>query len=81
MIVGEDLYCIGQKVLTEEGMDNFERVFVGYPDMNDEVRKMLLEYAEGGEVTRIMIFFIEACGFGEDYAGFLMREVLRGNIK
>jgi len=48
--------------------------------MNAGVLGMLREWRKEGDSASILLFFRDKCGFGEDYAGFLFREVERGNL-
>ena len=48
--------------------------------MGANVVDMLHGWLKGDNVTHVMLFFREKCGFDDDYAGFLTREVVRGNL-
>ena len=79
--MGENLFCENLKSVSNDYVEGWYRTYVGYPDMNDMVKNMLTEYVGNGDVTKIFLFFSETCGFSEHYSSFLMREVMRGNIK
>ena len=64
----------------QEYQDNHTRTFTGYPEMNDEIKKMLTFWKKGRKYKKILIFFIEKCGFDGEYSGFLLRELIRGKI-
>jgi len=76
----ENLFCDGQKFVTDQYKDGWYRSFMGYPDMNEGVKKLLQGYAKKGKYTSILIFFADKCGYDTEYASFLMREVARGFI-
>ena len=78
--MGENLICDGQKFVTNQYTEDWLRVYRGYPEMNDHVKDMLRGYAKGGKCASILLFFSEKCGFDDEYSGFLMREVMRGNL-
>ena len=76
----ECLFCEGQKLITDNYRDGWYRIFVGHPPMNNEVRKMLYDYADEGKFASILIFFADKCEYDNEYSAFLMREVIRGYI-
>lgn len=78
--MSENLYCNGQKFVTDEYKDGWLRSFKGYPDMNDGVKKLLQGYADEGRYTSILLFFANKCDFDVEYSSFLMREFARGLI-
>jgi hypothetical protein len=78
--MSENLFCDGQKYITEDYKDGWYRVFKGYPSMNNDVIKMLKDYKEEGKFASILLFFADVCGYENEYAAFLMREVIRGYI-
>jgi len=77
-----DLYAPGNKTITHRRgyHDNYYRTFRGYPEIGDNVIDMIHDWLRSDNVTHIMLFFKEKCGFSDDYAGFLTREVVRGNM-
>ena len=78
--MSENLFCDGKKILTQEGQDGWYRTFKGYPDINDDVKKMLYDYAKDGKYASILLFFINTCKYDTEYSLFLMREFERGLI-
>jgi len=78
--MSESLFCPGQSYVTDSYRDGHLRTFTGYPAMNDDVKKMLKGYAKKKKYSSILIFFLDSCGFDEDYSSFLMREFARGYI-
>lgn len=78
--MAENLFCAGQKVVSMSYKDGHTRVFRGYPEMSDAAKKLLMMYLEKKQYNKIMMFFAGICEYDEDYAGFLIRELIRGNI-
>ncbi len=75
-----NMYCAGQKFIPQNGKDGWYRTFRGYPKMSESALNMLEEYLEDEQYNKIMLFFMGRCEFSEDYSGFLLRELMRGNI-
>ena len=78
--MSESLFCPGQSYVTDSYRDGYFRTFKGYPEMNNHVKKMLKDYSNKKEYSKILMFFMGHCGFDEDYSGFLTREFVRGWI-
>ena len=78
--MSKNVYCPGQKYITEDYKDGWMRTYKGYPSMNADVKKMLREYAKDGYIPRIIIFFFKVCELDYEYSMFLTREVIRGYI-
>ena len=78
--MGETLYCSGQMYVTEAYADGWIRTYIGYPDMNKDIKDMLKGWAKKGQFAKILIFFSDKCDFDNDYASFLMREISGGYI-
>ncbi len=74
------MYCRGQKKINRDTTDGWYRTFRGYPEISKAGLKMLKEYIVTKEFGKIMLFFQGHCDFSEDYSGFLLRELIRGNI-
>jgi len=78
--MSENLFCDGQKYITDNYKDGWLRSYKGYPPMNDKIKVMLHDYAKRLEYTNILLFFGEICNLDGEYSAFLMREVIRGYI-
>ena len=78
--MGENLYSPGQKTPTQTTRDGWTRTYKGHPPMNDDVKKMLYGYAQKSKIESILLFFLDICGYDEEYSSFLLREVIRGYI-
>lgn len=80
--MAENLFCPGQKIVSDNYRDGITRIWRGYPPMNDGIKSMLYDYAKDGNYTSISLFFTEKAGLGEDseYCEFLIREIIRGYL-
>lgn len=78
--MSENLFCDGQKIVSDRYRDNWYRIFMGHPEMSYPVEQMLHEYADNGEYGKALIFFAGECGFDNDYSEFLVRELALGNL-
>jgi len=80
--MADDLYAPGNKlsIHSQQYRDNYTRTFVGYPEMNHYIRNMLIAFVDSGDLKKLLIFFKNTCKFDSDYAGFLYREALNGNL-
>ena len=78
--MSENLYCPGQKKITQTTKDGWTRIYKGYPPMNDEVKKMIYDYVRDDEYAKLLLFFTSVCEFDDEYSSFLMREAIRGYI-
>lgn len=78
--MSENLYCEGQRYVTENYCDGWMRSFRGVPKMSPAIIEMLREYAKDEDYIKMSIFFIEKCDYDEDYSAFLIREFIRGNV-
>jgi len=76
----ENLFCAGQKAVSMSYKDGHTRVFRGYPEMSDAAKKLLETYLEKKQYNKIMMFFAGICKYDVEYAGFLTRELIRGNL-
>ena len=76
----EDLFCSGQKIVSTSYRDGYDRAFIGYPKMSKATMGLLNRYLENKEYSKIMMFFTSICEYDVEYAGFLLRELIRGNI-
>ena len=77
--MSESLYCDGQKTLSAEGKYNWYRTFKGYPDINDDVFKMIAGFKDSPK--KLLLFFIEYVTNDGEYANFLTHEVINGSWK
>jgi hypothetical protein len=66
--------------VTQGYRDGHMRTFKGYPKMSEAILKLLKTYLKKKQYNKIMLFFISHCKYSEDYAGFLVREMMRGNL-
>ena len=80
MTKGENLFCAGQKNISQSYKDGHTRSYIGYPKMSKATRGLLNRYLEKKEYNKIMMFFGSICEYDVEYAGFLLRELIRGNI-
>ncbi len=76
----ENLYCIGQSKITPQYEDGYYRTFRTPPKMGGPVKKMLMEYVENDQYQEIIVFFIGFCDASYDYACYLMRELVNGDL-
>jgi len=77
---GENLFSIGQRktgVLYDRG---WFRTFRTPPELGTEVRGMLQDYVDAGELNKVLIFFMSVCKVEYDYAHFLVGEFLEGEL-
>ena len=75
-----DVFCIGQKRVSESYKDGHTRIYRGYPKMSDAALGLLKKYLKKKQYHKIMLFFVGHCGYDKEYAGFLTRELIRGNL-
>jgi len=78
--MSENVFCTGQKRVTHGYQDGHMRVFRGYPKMSEAILKLLKTYLKKKQYHKIMLFFLGHCKFDNEYAGFLVREMMRGNL-
>jgi len=81
-MIGKNVYVSGNKTVNHdrEYHDSHTRTFIGHPDMNDEIKKMLQFWAKRRKYKKILLFFMVKCKFDEEYSVFLLRELVRRNI-
>ena len=72
-----NLFCEGQKVITDGYRDGYFRTFMGIPEMNKAAKDMIDEWLQGEEYEKVLLFFIEKCGYDAEYSGFLLREFIK----
>ena len=60
--------------------DGHTRGYRGYPEMSDVVKKLLGVYLKKKQYNKIMMFFAGICEYDIEYSGFLVRELIRGNL-
>lgn len=78
--MSENLFCPGQKRISLSYKDGHTRAYRGYPKMSDAIIKLLKVYLKKKQYNKIMLFFCGHCKYDEEYAGFLTREMIRGNL-
>jgi len=78
--MGENLFCLGQTLVTDSYKDGWIRTYKGHPPMNDDIRDMLYSYAKKGDYAAILLFLSEKVGLDPEYSGFITREIIRGYI-
>ena len=78
--MSENVFCVGQKKATQSYQDGHMRTFKGYPAMSEAILKLLQTYLKKKQYKKIMLFFMGHCKFDHEYAGFLVREMMRGNL-
>jgi len=78
--MADNLFCAGQKKMSMSYKDGHTRTFRGYPKMSDAIKRLLGVYLKKKQYNKIMMFFVGICEYDEDYAGFLIRELIRGNL-
>jgi len=76
----ENVFCIGQKKATQTYQDGYMRAFKGYPKMSAAALDLLKKYLKKRQYHKIMLFFVGHFGFDKEYSGFLVREMIRGNL-
>lgn len=60
--------------------DGWTRVYRGYPNMSQPVKDMLYKFTKKKQYGKLVIFFVGKMGYDEDYAQFLIRELVRGYV-
>jgi len=78
--MSENLFCPGQRSVTQMGKDGWYRTFCKYPKMSESVKGMLRKWAKSDNHTKMLIFFLKKCEYSEDYSWFLIREFDKGRI-
>lgn len=76
--MSENLFCPGQKIL--RNTDSWYRTFKKAPKMSENVKRMLQEWIDAEQYGRAMMFFMGKCKYDQDYSGFLIREMIDGNL-
>lgn len=76
----ENVFCIGQKRVSESYKDGHTRSYRGYPEMSAAALGLLKKYLKKRQYHKIMLFFVGHFGFDKEYSGFLVREMIRGNL-
>ncbi len=75
--MANNVFCNEQKSVSDTYRNNWFKIFKGYPDMNDNVKKLLSDYKEADEYDSIFLFFNEICGYDTDYSMFLTTEMIK----
>ncbi len=74
--MGETMLCEGNIGSSQRYRDNHYRTFKGYPEVNEEVWKLIQNFKKKPE--KLLIFFSEYVTADIEYAAFLMRDILNG---
>ncbi len=72
--MSENLYCEGNSRSTPAFKDGWYRSFKGYPEVNKNIWDMIKKMSP----RKLLIFFSEHVTDDDEYAAFLMRDVLNG---
>ena len=75
-----NLFCDGQKILTDNYKDGYMRTFKGIPSINSVAKKLIRDYIENKQYEKAILYFMAFCEYERDYSEFLVREFIRGNI-
>jgi hypothetical protein len=68
--MSENLFCEGNRRVTQATKDGWYRTFKGYPEINDTARNML----KGMTMGERLLFFCEYVTDDSEYASFLTRD-------
>ena len=79
-MTGENLFCQGQRKPNARYDEGYYRTFKTPPKMGGPVRKMLGEFIEKEEFTKVLIFFMNSCKADYDYACYLLGELIAGDL-
>ena len=60
--------------------DGWYRTFKGYPKFSQAILDMLHKYVEKEQYSRVMIYLIGKCEYDQDYAEFLLNELINKNL-
>lgn len=79
--MSENLFCPGQLRVSQNYKDGYYRTFIGLPKMSQEVKSFVKDVVEKEAYHEAIYLFTEKCGFDSEYAEFVIREFIDGNIE
>jgi len=78
--MGDNLFCDGQKYVSQGYSDGWMRSFKGHPEMADSIKSMLYGYVAKNQFAKMLIFFMTMCDYDEEYSHFMIREFMGGYV-